>query len=136
MFGGFTFPVLANIFGRRRILLFGLSLGGLSILLASLCDSLLSLYSLFFVAGFGLSGYETVVYTYITEISALRFRSIASSLLIVIWSSSMLIYPFIVDILKSWRSLMMWSIAVPLLVTAFLDYLYFVESPRWLASKF
>lgn len=99
MFGGFTFPILANIFGRRKILLFGMILGSVSISIGSFCDSLLSLYALFFIAGFGLSGYETVVYVYITEISALRFRSIASSLLIVIWSSSMLIYPFIVDIL-------------------------------------
>ena len=99
MFGGFTFPILANIFGRRKILLFGMSLGSASIFVGSLCNGLLSLYTLFFIAGFGLSGYETVVYVYINEISALRFRSIASSLLIVIWSSSMLIYPFIVDIL-------------------------------------
>ncbi|CAD8099970.1 unnamed protein product [Paramecium primaurelia] len=135
MFGGFTFPILANIFGRRKILLFGMSLGSISILVGSLCHNLLSLYALFFIAGFGLSGYETVVYVYITEISALRFRSIASSLLIVIWSSSMLIYPFIVDILQSWRLLMMWSIGVPLLITVVLDYFYFVESPRWLISK-
>lgn len=135
MFGGFTFPILANIFGRRRILLFGMILGGASIFVGSLCSNLMSLYGLFFIAGFGLSGYETVVYTYITEISALRFRSIASSLLVVIWSSSMLIYPFIVAILKSWRLLMMWSIGIPLLITVILEYFYFVESPRWLISK-
>lgn len=61
------------------------------------------LYSFFFTAGLGLSGYETVVYVYITEISALRFRSIASSVLVVVWSSSMLIYPFIVDEASNWR---------------------------------
>mgnify|MGYP003613977076 CR=1 FL=1 len=112
-----------------------MTLGGSAILVGSLCYNLMSLYGLFFIAGFGLSGYETVVYTYITEISALRFRSIASSLLIVIWSSSMLIYPFIVSILNSWRLLMMWSIGIPLLITIILDYFYFVESPRWLISK-
>lgn len=87
------------------------------------------------MAGFGLSGYETVVYVYITEISALRFRSIASSLLVVVWSSSMLVYPFIVERMFSWRTLMRYSISIPLLMTVVIGYLYFVESPRWLASK-
>jgi len=135
MFGGFTFPIFANIWGRKILLLFGCLLGGLAILAASFSTSVLQLYIFFFMAGFGLSGYETVVYVYITEISALRFRSIASSLLVVVWSSSMLVYPFIVERMFSWRTLMRYSISIPLLMTVVIGYLYFVESPRWLASK-
>ena len=133
MFGGFVFPILADLLGRRRILLLGSFLGSSAIICGGFSANLDNLYIAFFIAGFGLSGYETVVYVYITEISAIRFRSIASSLLVVVWGSAMLVYPFIVDALDYWRDLMKFAIGLPLLILTFISYFYYVESPRWLA---
>lgn len=135
MVGGFTFPIFSNIWGRRKLLLFGSTLGALAIMAGSFAMSVSQIYPAYFVAGFGLSGYEMVVYVYITEISAIRFRSIASSILVVIWSSSMLIYPWIVQQMDNWRHLTQLSISIPILLTVVISYFYFVESPRWLASQ-
>ena len=69
MLGGFIFPILANLHGRKKVLLFGSGLGAISIILCGFVYRLELFLLLFFVCGFGLSGYETVVYVYINEIS-------------------------------------------------------------------
>lgn len=50
-------------------MLFGLMTGSLSITICGFCYDINMMYALFFSAGFGLSGHETIVYVYITEIS-------------------------------------------------------------------
>ena len=51
------------------------------------------------------------------------------------WAVSMIIYPSIQEILVSWRIILIVGIGAPLLLGALISYLFYVESPRWLASK-
>ena len=61
--------MLANAFGRKKVMLFGILVGAFSIIICGFCNDIYLLMVFFFTAGFGLSGFETVVYVYITEIS-------------------------------------------------------------------
>ena len=63
------FTILANSFGRKRVIIFGVIVGGSCIILCGFMTSISLIMLLFFITGFALSGQETVVYVYITEIS-------------------------------------------------------------------
>jgi MFS family permease len=67
------FPILANYYGRKKIIIFGILLGASSIIIGGVSINILMLVCCFFFTGFGLSGYETVVYVYITEISGFDY---------------------------------------------------------------
>lgn len=66
--------MLANAFGRKRVILFGMIVGGSSIIVCGICNDVQYIMICFFTAGFGLSGQETVVYVYITEISGIIYE--------------------------------------------------------------
>lgn len=141
--GGIVFPVLANAYGRKRVILFGALVGANSIMICGFCNNIYLLMVFFFTAGFGLSGYETVVYVYITEISGLnlitflasRFRSISTNVLATVWAASMIFFSLWLELLRSWRILMVLGIGLPLVLGAISIFYFFVESPRWLNSR-
>ena len=42
--------------------------------------------AMLFGAGFGITGYETIILVYCTEISARRFRDISANVLAIMWA--------------------------------------------------
>jgi hypothetical protein len=52
-----------------------------------------------------------------------------------IWAASMIIFPTVAKLLISWRILLIVAVGLPLLLGALANYMFYVESPRWLASK-
>jgi MFS family permease len=61
--------MLANNYGRKKVIMFGVVFGASSIIICGFMKTISLVMVLFFLAGFSLSGQETVVYVYITEIS-------------------------------------------------------------------
>jgi MFS family permease len=66
---GMIFPYLADIFGRKRTLVFSVLVGGGAIFLCGFMVDLEALMLLIFISGFSLNGYETISLVYVTEIS-------------------------------------------------------------------
>lgn len=67
------FPYLADIFGRKKTLIFSVLVGGSSIFLCGFMVDLEAVLVLIFIAGFSLNGYETISLVYVTEISGFSF---------------------------------------------------------------
>jgi len=55
--------------GRRKSLLISISIGAGGIFSLGFAPSINVLMILIFISGFGLCGYETIIYVYISEIS-------------------------------------------------------------------
>lgn len=59
----------ADKYGRRKILFTCLFIGAISLLVIGFSPSIEVLMGIIFSSGFGMGGYETILYAYITEIS-------------------------------------------------------------------
>jgi len=70
-FAGIIFPHLADNFGRKKTMLFAVTVGGASVFFCGFAESHYFIMVCIFIAGLCLNGFETIVYVYITEISGL-----------------------------------------------------------------
>lgn len=74
--------------GRLKMLISSLMVGSLAIISCGLATNLFLFLFCIYVVGFGMLSFETAVYVYISEISGIRYRSISSNLLFMIWAIS------------------------------------------------
>ena len=88
--------------------------------------------AMFFAIGFGLGGFESIVYVYINEISANRFRSISANVIAISWAFAQLLYPFFTKIIQNWRGVYIFLIGIPYICTIFFAFRLLKESPRFL----
>ncbi|EGR31611.1 major facilitator superfamily protein, putative [Ichthyophthirius multifiliis] len=109
--------------------------GSTCALIIGLCPDLYALMAMFFGAGLGITGYETVILVYCTEISERRFRNICINVLVIMWALAQVFYPIINSFIVQWRYIFVFAIGLPLFCSVGLSYLYFCESPRYLVSK-
>jgi len=73
-----------------------MAVSSISVLCLSVAPSIQIFMILIFMVGFGLSGYETIIYVYVTEISGtfllktkgLRYRNISVNVLFMVWALS------------------------------------------------
>jgi MFS family permease len=87
----------------------------------------------YFFTGFFLFGYETTVYIYISEISAVRFKTISINMLTMVWAGTPM-FLVLLRYIPTWRYsfclfALIWLGTLPF------AYFCFLESPRFLLSK-
>lgn len=87
----------------------------------------------YFFIGFTFFGYETSVYIYIGEISAIRFRTISINMLTMVWAGTPIFLPLL-SLIPTWRYTFILFAGV-MCITFPLAYKCFLESPRFLVSK-
>lgn len=75
----------ADKYGRKKTLLSSLIIGSLSILGIGFSPNEHTLLTLMFFSGFGMGGYEAIIYAYVTEISGNRFRNFSTNILFITW---------------------------------------------------
>ena len=66
---GVIFPYLADLYGRRKTMIFAVLIGGISVFLCGFIPNIYLFMVLIFIAGLCLNGFETIVFVYVTEIS-------------------------------------------------------------------
>ena len=132
IFGVFTFGVLADIYGRKSILiplLMGMSLSGIM-------TSQMPTYETFIVGrvlnAFVVIGIFECYFTYVLEFVGGKWNTIIGGGLEYVWVCGWLLLAALAYIFRDWRELMLYS-SVPSLLS-FLLYWLIPESPRWLLS--
>ncbi len=58
----------------------------------SFSSNILIFVMIFFIAGIGFNGFETIVLVYITEVSAQRFRNNSSVILTTVWAGAQIAF--------------------------------------------
>ncbi|AGA29284.1 MFS transporter [Singulisphaera acidiphila] len=97
---------LADIFGRKRILLFGLALFALGSMLSGMAQSMPSLIAMRVVQGLGAGALGPIVLTMLGDLFTLQERAKVQGLFSAVWGGSSLIGPALGGILTdrlSWR---------------------------------
>ena len=61
--------IISDYIGRKKAMIFSLCIASGSVFSCGFVPTIDILKILIFTAGFGFSGYETIIYSYITEIS-------------------------------------------------------------------
>jgi len=91
MFGGYIWGCLADIYGRRYVLLWSLTVNGFGGLAASFAPNFTSFLILRFISGIGVGGSLPVVFAYFTEFQPKERRGSMISLLATFWMSGNII---------------------------------------------
>ena len=63
--------MLSDYIGRKNTILLSLSIAGGSVFACGFAMTIDMFNILIFLAGFGFSGFETIIYSYVTEISGI-----------------------------------------------------------------
>jgi len=131
--GVFTFGVLADIFGRKRVLVVLL----VAICVTGILTSLMPTFTLFAVMrvinAFFLIGIFEVNFTFVFEFAGGKWSTIVGMGMEYSWVAGWLILAVLGYLVRSWRNLMV-MISVPSVLAVLLVWLV-PESPRWLISK-
>ncbi|XP_075232131.1 synaptic vesicle glycoprotein 2C-like [Lycorma delicatula] len=144
---GFLWGVLADMIGRKKVLVSGMLIDGLLSLASSLSQHFYVLIIFRFFNGFIVGGPSAIVLAYMGEFFSERIRAKVICYVGLLWTMSWVIMPavawFIIPmrwsievggiIFNSWR-LLVAIVAIPSLLSAILLSLY-PESPRWLLSQ-
>jgi VNT family MFS transporter (synaptic vesicle glycoprotein 2) len=140
IFGSYFWGGLADIFGRKFILIISLTVNGAFGLVSAFSPSFIALIISKFCSGFGAGGSIPVIFPYFSEFFSEKYRDISITILSAIWmvmatySSLMawIIIPLDIDSYQlkniSWR-IFLTVCAFPSLTSAFLI-LFFPESPE------
>lgn len=131
--GGLIVSYFADRNGRRLCLLLGALITGISVLCVGISPKIEFIFGLLATAGAGFSSLEIVSMVYASEISGKRFRNHSAVALVTVWGVSQVLLGFIYPLVNNWRYIFIYAIAVPCLLSAFLVYWLFDESPRFLA---
>lgn len=97
---------LADIFGRKRVLLFGLALFALGSMLSGLAQSMPALIAMRVVQGLGAGALGPIVLTMLGDLFTLQERAKVQGLFSAVWGGSSLIGPALGGVLTdqlSWR---------------------------------
>jgi EmrB/QacA subfamily drug resistance transporter len=97
---------LADLLGRKRVLLFGLGLFALGSMLSGLAQSMPQLIAMRVVQGLGAGAVGPIVLTMIADLFTLEERAKVQGLFSVVWGGSSVIGPFLGGVLTdqlSWR---------------------------------
>lgn len=130
---GYLFSYISSKIGRRSILLLVMAMVIGSIAVCAFAVNFKMFLVGYFFLGFTLFGYETNIYIYIGEISAIRFRTISINMLTMVWAGTPLFLP-ILSLIPTWRYAFLFFGFI-LIGTLPFSYKYFLESPRFLVSK-
>lgn len=63
----------ADKYGRRRTLLSCITIASISLSLIGFSTTIEMMMVAIFFSGFGMGGYETIIYAYVTEISGINY---------------------------------------------------------------
>lgn len=97
---------LADLLGRKRLLLFGLVLFGLGSMLSGMAQSMPQLIAMRVVQGLGAGAVGPIVLTMLGDLFTLQERARVQGLFSAVWGGSSLIGPFVGGVLTdelSWR---------------------------------
>jgi MFS family permease len=97
---------LADLLGRKRVLIFGLVLFGLGSMLSGLAQSMPQLIAMRVVQGLGAGAVGPIVLTMLGDLFTLEERARVQGLFSAVWGGSSLIGPFVGGVLTdqlSWR---------------------------------
>ena len=132
IFGVFTFGVLADVFGRKQVLvplLVGMSVSGI-------ITSQMPTFETFIFGrllnAFGVIGIFECYFTYMLEFVGGRWNTIIGGGVEYIWVCGWLSLAGLAYVLRDWRELMLYS-SIPSILSVVLYWLV-PESPRWLLS--
>ena len=134
-FGSFILPRLADIYGRKKLFLAGLTIFILVVVLSLFCTNLKFAYFLLFMGGISETGRYYVAYVYLIEFVPARYQNNAGLYIFMVFGFAM---TFIAMqfwfIIKYWQINAVW--ALTLAITSFvLCYAWLPESPRFLYSR-
>lgn len=121
---GYIFSMISERMGRRAVLMILLAMSIISMVVCAAAPNFTIFMVAYFFVGFSLFGYETNVYIYIADISALRFRTISINMLTMVWAGTPIFLPFL-SLLPSWRVSFyifagIWGVTAPLACRFFL----------------
>lgn len=132
IFGVFTFGVLADIYGRKKVLI-PLLLGSA---VSGIMTSQMPTYETFIFGrllnAFGVIGIFECYFTYMLEFVGGKWNTIIGGGVEYIWVSGWLSLAGLAYAFRDWRDLMLYS-SIPSLLSVVLYWLI-PESPRWLLS--
>ena len=132
---GLIVPIYTDLKGRRLALCVSVMVTGVSIIVLGLSPGVVFACICFFVVGFGFASIEIVSLVYCSEISGKRFRNHSMVALITVWGLSQVILGFIFAFMDYWRYIFIFVIGVPCLLCSVGAFVYFDETPRYLATK-
>ncbi|GAB9467798.1 Metal ion transporter [Globisporangium polare] len=133
--GSFVFGNLADMHGRKQMLLASFSLGTIGCALCAVSPNIEALALFRFIAGIGLGGEQPVMSSLILELSPERARGRMLVYLDAFWavgSILALVLAYEVEPVIGWRYVT--AINALFLFYAALIHLYIPESPKWLAT--
>ena len=88
-----------------------------------------------FLAGLGVSGFETLAYVYTSEVSGGRFRNLSVVTLGTVFALAQVFTSPIFYIGGNWRNILIIFIGVPFVLSLLPTIGLIYETPRWLVSK-
>jgi len=128
------FPKISERRGRRVAIIAAVALSGVSMLFLSFSSHIEIFIVLFFIAGVGLNGFQIILFVYITEVSAIRFRNNSSVILLAVGATAQVFVAPISYYFSYWRY-MIWVIAIPFLLISLIFWKTLDETPRFLVSR-
>lgn len=135
-FGAALSGMLADRFGRRKVMAGTIFLFGLASLLSGFSTNFTMLVVLRFLTGMGLGGFLPTASTVISEYAPTKVRGRYGVLLESFWAWGWILAALVGYLLiprYGWR-IALYTTAIPMLVS-FVLYRYIPESPRYLAQK-
>lgn len=141
LFGGIVFGKLADMYGRKLLLIISLSVNGLSVLLASFTQSLTQYIILRLVTGFGIGGSVPIIFSLAAEHLPNKNRGAGLGIVAAFWMMGVLFTGIMGWILfedstdeSAWRKFSVLT-SIPPLVCAVLIYFHITESPRFFVNQ-
>ena len=129
MFGGIAFGVLADRFGRKKVLVLSTALYGIATVLVVFVTNWYVLLGFRFVSGMGVGGVLLLTTVYISEIWPEKSRPIILGFLAIAFPVGIVATGAITVLFSSWRDAF-WLGVIPV-IDAILIWILIPESPKW-----
>lgn len=133
--GSFIFGNLADMYGRKQMLLAAFSLGTIGCALCAVAQNIAMLFFFRFVAGIGLGGEQPIMGTLILELAPERVRGRMLVYMDAFWAVGAivaLVFAYELEPYIGWRYVS--ALNAGFLLYAVLIHVYISESPKWLAT--
>ena len=133
MVGALFVPRLADIFGRRWIIIFGLGFAVIGVVFVVFANSLAFIYAAMIILGIQAPATQQVSFVLITEIVGTKYRAFYSTLILSINAFLNLFNPVYYYFAKNYMPLMYSTLALAG-VLLFFSIFILLESPRYYIS--